>query len=284
MIDNPYFILSISHALRITLILAIAISGYFGLRYAIRVLTTNIQRLDKEDDSEFDFRTETVLRFVRSVGVVVIIIITLLTILGELKINVAPLLASVGVAGLALGLGAQTLVRDAIAGLFILMEDQFHVGDAVTVAGISGTVEELNLRTTLVRNLNGTLHIIPNGEIRIVSNSSMGWSRARVEILIPRGEDIDHVISLLQNDLARLATQPEYADSLLEAFSVSGPEELTDWGQRVRILAKVKPGQQWGIQRLLRGYLLQFLATNNIALVKSRSEVVIITDNGTDTI
>lgn len=276
MTDNPFLDLIISRALRIGLITIISIVGYFGLRYAIRILTINIQRLDKEDASEFDFRTETVLRFVRSVGIVVIVIVTLLTVLGELQINVAPLLASVGVAGLALGLGAQTLVRDAIAGLFILMEDQFHVGDVITVAGISGTVEELNLRTTHIRNLNGTLHIIPNGEIRIVSNSSMNWSRARIEILIPHEEDIEQVISLLQNDLAQLATQPDYASDLLEPFSVSGPEELTDWGQRVRILAKVKAGQQWGVQRQLRRYLLEFLATNNISIAKSRSEVVII--------
>ena len=276
MTDNPFLDLIISRALRIGLITIISIVGYFGLRYAIRILTINIQRLDKEDASEFDFRTETVLRFVRSVGIVVIVIVTLLTVLGELQINVAPLLASVGVAGLALGLGAQTLVRDAIAGLFILMEDQFHVGDVITVAGISGTVEELNLRTTHIRNLNGTLHIIPNGEIRIVSNSSMNWSRARIEILIPHEEDIEQVISLLQNDLAQLATQPDYASDLLEPFSVSGPEELTDWGQRVRILAKVKAGQQWGVQRQLRRYLLEFLATNNISIAKPRSEVVII--------
>ncbi|HFC12825.1 MAG TPA: mechanosensitive ion channel family protein [Anaerolineae bacterium] len=276
MTDNPFLDLIISRALRIGLITIISIVGYFGLRYAIRILTINIQRLDKEDASEFDFRTETVLRFVRSVGIVVIVIVTLLTVLGELQINVAPLLASVGVAGLALGLGAQTLVRDAIAGLFILMEDQFHVGDVITVAGISGTVEELNLRTTHIRNLNGTLHIIPNGEIRIVSNSSMNWSRARIEILIPHEEDIEQVISLLQNDLAQLATQPDYASDLLEPFSVSGPEELTDWGQRVRILAKVKAGQQWGMQRQLRRYLLEFLATNNISIAKPRSEVVII--------
>ncbi len=275
--DNPLLNLIVARSLRILLIVVIAIVAYFGLRYLLRLLTTRIQQLDKEEDSEFDFRVKTVLRFVRSVGFIVISVTALLTILGELQINVAPLLASVGVAGLALGLGAQTLVKDAIAGMFILLEDQFHVGDSISAAGISGSVEELSLRTTSIRDLNGTLHIVPNGEIRIVSNASMGWSRARIELLVPHSEDVKRVIGVLRESLERLATQPEVEYMLLEPFSVSGPEEITDWGQRVRILAKVRPGQQWGVQRLVRREVLALLAANDITLCRPRSEVVVIT-------
>ena len=172
MTDNPFINLLIQRSLNITIIVVVSVIAWFGLRYILRLASKNIQKLDGVEDSEFDYRAKTILRFVRSVALVIILVTMVITILGELQINIAPLIASVGVAGLALGLGAQTLVKDAIAGLFILLEDQFSVGDAVSVGGVSGSVEELSLRTTHIRDLNGTLHIVPNGEIRVVSNSS----------------------------------------------------------------------------------------------------------------
>lgn len=273
---NEFLDLVLARGLRILFITLIAILAYVGLRYVIRILTANIQRIDGEADSEFDFRVQTILRFVRSVGIVIIVATAILTILSELDINVAPLIASVGVAGLALGLGAQTLVKDAIAGMFILMEDQFHVGDSIKTAGISGAVEGLSLRTTSIRDLNGTLHIVPNGEIRIVSNSSAGWSRARLELLIPYEHDVSQVMDELRSSLAELRLDDALKLVLLDDFSVTGPEELAEWGQRVRILAKVRPGQQWGVQRKLREHVLDTLNQHDITLAKPRSEIVVI--------
>ena len=266
----------IVRAMRIALICLIAFISWLLLRYLIRVLTTNVQKLDQKHDSEFDFRAKTILRFVSSVGVIAIVVTALLTILGELQINIAPLIASVGVAGLALGLGAQTLVKDAIAGLFVLLEDQFHVGDSIKVGGISGTVEDINLRTTHLRDLNGTLHIVPNGEIRIVSNSSTGWSRARLEIVLPFGYDVQTVMEEIRSELEHVVLSHDIANAMLGPFSVTGPEELADWGVRVRILAKVEPGTQWALQREIRQHLLDLFKRQGIEMAKPRHEVVLI--------
>lgn len=271
--------LLVTKGLRITLILVAGILAWTGLRYLVALLTKNIQRLDKVEDSEFDFRTKTVMRFVSSVGLVVIVITTLLTILGELEVNIAPLIASVGVAGLALGLGAQTLVKDAIAGLFILLEDQFHVDDVIETAGVSGTVEDIRLRTTSIRDLGGTLHIVPNGEIRILSNSSSQWSRAKVEVYIPHHEDIQSVKDLLAEELQDVKKMEGISWSILEDFSISGPEDINAWGQKVRILVKTRPGKQWAVQREVRKFVLEKFRNNGISVAKPMPELRI-SDNG----
>lgn len=273
--ENELLNLIVNRGTRIIFILLIGFASYVLLRHFIRLLTKHIQKLDRIEDSEFDFRAETVLRFVRSVGIVVILITTLLTILGEMNINIAPLIASVGVAGLALGLGAQTLVRDAISGLFILIEDQFSVGDAVKLVGISGTVEHLGLRTTQLRDLNGTLHIIPNGDIRIVSNYTTAWSRVRLELMISYQEDIGRVFTILKQLLAEIELEPSIEAQLLESFTITGPEELGEGGVKLRILAKSRAGQQWVIERTLRRSILEKFQAEGIQFAQPRQQITL---------
>ena len=254
----------LTRSLRLLVILAVAVASYMLLRYLTRILSMTIQRLDDSIDSEFDLRTKTILRFVRSVGLIVIVAVTMLSMLHELGINIAPLLASVGVAGLALGLGAQTLVKDAIAGLFLLLEDQFAVGDSIDVNGLSGTVEELKLRTTHMRDLRGTLHIIPNGDIRMVSNHTNGWSRAVIDIMIPYHEDVDVVLETLNEVCTRVSDMPVVGDMLTEKLSVSGVDGFNDKGMMFRVLGKVEPGEQWALKRHLRQAIHRAFQAKNI--------------------
>ncbi len=271
MTDNEFVNLLIDRGSSIGIILLVAVIAWFALRYLTKALAKTVQKLDKQEDSEFDYRTKTVFRFVNSLGMVIIFVTTLITILSELQINVAPLIASVGVAGLALGLGAQTMVKDAIAGLFIMLEDQFHVDDYIETAGVSGTVERIGLRTTSLRDLSGTRHIVPNGEIRIISNATSGWSRAKVEVYILHDEDIVRVKTLLRDKLHEVRELATVNTVALDDFTVSGPEDIDAWGQKIRILIKTKPGQHWSVQREVREMILELFRENKIAIAKPMS-------------
>lgn len=172
--------------------------------------------------------------------------------LSVLGIDITPLVASVGIAGLALSLGAQQLVQDVIAGIFILIEDQFHVGDSVAINGIAGTVEGFSLRTTRVRDLNGTLHFIPNSQIRILSNRTAAWSRAVVDVGVSYGSDLDHVTRVLENVAEQLAVEDPQQEMFIERPQVLGPESFGDSSIGFRLIARVQPGKQWEAQRLMR--------------------------------
>ncbi len=202
-----------------------------------------------------DMRTErrlnTAAAIVRWLGRAFILFIVVATILDLFRINIAPLVASVGVVGLALGLGAQKLVQDVISGLFILLEDQFHVGDGVAIGGIAGTVEEMTLRVTKVRDFQGVLHIIPNSEIRILSNRTRDWARAIAEVSVAYDSDLGRVEAVLTQVGEELfAENPD--DIFLETPIPLGPEVLGDSGITYRLIARVQPGQQWTAQRLMR--------------------------------
>ncbi|MHB1002284.1 MAG: mechanosensitive ion channel family protein, partial [Thermoleophilia bacterium] len=152
--------------------------------------------------TEQEARVKTLAGVIRGIMLAVIVIVTLLMVLNELDYNVGPLLAGAGIVGVALGFGAQTLIKDLIGGYFILMEGQFNLGDWVQVEGnnrsVGGTVEEIRMRTTLLRDFEGTLHIVPNGEVGIASNFTRGWARAVVDIDIYYREDIDRVLKILR--------------------------------------------------------------------------------------
>ncbi len=172
--------------------------------------------------------------------------------LSVLGINITPLVASLGVAGLALSLGAQQLVQDIIAGIFILIEDQFHIGDSVILADVAGRVEDLSLRVTRVRGLDGTLHVIPNSQITIVSNRTAAWSRAVVDVGVSYGNDLDHVTRVLERVADQLVAEDPRQEMFLERPQVLGPESFDDSSIGFRMLARVQPGKQWDAQRMMR--------------------------------
>jgi len=254
----------------ILIILIAAVVAYRLLLISTRTLSKRIQLLDDIEGSDLDKRTITVFRIVRSSGVVIIVGTAVIMILSELGIPVTPVLASVGFVGLAFGLGAQTLVKDIISGLVVLL-------DAVEISGVSGTVEAMTLRATMIRDLYGTFHIIPNGEIRVVANKSRDWSLALVEVNISYEEDIDTALTTLQLIGDRMMADETINGTLLESPVVTGVEGLDEWAIRLRITAKTLPGGQWGIQRYLRRQIRLVFAEKGIDLAFPRQEVRMIT-------
>lgn len=262
--------------LRILLILIFAFIAYRLLGLLTQYLSRRIQELDDIEDSELDKRTETIFRVVNSTGLVLIVGSALLMILTELSVPVTPLLASVGFLGLALGLGAQTLVQDVISGLFILLENQYMVGDTVQIGSLSGSVEEMTLRATMVRDVAGGLHIVPNGEIRIVTNKSRQWSRALVDVGIPYEADVEGALQTLNEIGDALSQDEEYGPLLLEHPVVTGVEGLDDWAIRLRIMVKTQPDQHWVVQRHLRRQIYHVFEEKGIVLASPRQEVVLL--------
>jgi len=190
--------------------------------------------------------------------------IALLVVLDELGINLAPLIAGAGIAGLAFGFGAQSLVKDVISGLFMLLEDQYGVGDVVTLGEATGTVEDVTLRMTRLRGADGTVWFVPNGEIRRVGNSSMEWSRALIDVIVARDADLDAVRLAVLDEAHAFAATPEGSATVLEPPEVWGVQAYEDKGVRVRLLVKTAPRQQYLVARELRVRLMARLAAEGL--------------------
>jgi len=203
-----------------------------------------------------------------------IVIVAVMMLLSRF-VDIAPLLASLGVVGLALSLGAQTLIKDLIGGMLILIENQYAIGDVIQVGDIAGSVEHFTLRVTYVRSVEGKLHVVPNGEIRIVSNITRHWSRAMVDLGVAYEEDLDRVLAVLEREAEAFAQDPEVADQLIEAPSVIGPLSLGDWAVTVRVMVKTLPGKHWGVGQILRKRLLAACEREGITLPYPRQEVLV---------
>ncbi len=262
--------------LPILLIIVGTIAAYFLWRYIVRAIAGRIQALDDEEGSDLDKRTTTISRVLKSSGTIVILSTSLLMILTELGVPIAPLLASVGVFSLAAGMGAKTLVQDMLSGLFVLIENQYTIDDVVDIGGVRGVVEKMTLRVTVVRDVAGTIHIIPNGEIRQVSNMTPDWSRAIVDVGITYDDDVDKAIRVLQKIGDMAAEDEAVKDKLLEAAVVTGVEGLDDWSVRLRIMVKTKPGEQWNVQRWLRRQIRLVFAQEGVELAFPRQDVKLV--------
>ncbi len=183
-------------------------------------------------------------------GVLVAIIGTM--VLSELDVNIAPIIASAGIIGLALGFGAQSLVKDFLSGIFMIFEDQFGVGDVVDIGNAVGTVEAVSLRVTRLRDLSGTVWYVPNGEILRVGNMSQNWSRAVVDVGVGYGEDLARVKRVLQDVAHDLWDDEDFKGVIIEEPEVTGVEALAPDAVTLRVLLKTAPMQQWSVARELR--------------------------------
>jgi moderate conductance mechanosensitive channel len=198
-------------------------------------------------------RTQTLTRVVSSAGIVVIWSLACFQALSELGFNLGPLLAGVGIVGLAVGFGAQNLVRDVITGFFILFEDQYGVGDVVQVNGIAtGKVEQLTLRITGLRDLDGTLHYLANGNITHVANMSKDWARAVIDVSVSLRENPADVRRALERVAAEAKEDPELGRNLYACPQILGVEVLGDYDVTWRMVAETKPGRQFETERALR--------------------------------
>jgi moderate conductance mechanosensitive channel len=219
-------------------------------------------------------RSEALSSVLQSVASVTIFSIAVMLLLGELGVQLAPLIASAGIVGVALGFGAQNLVKDFIAGMFILLEDQYGVGDLVDVGEASGTVEAVGLRITTIRDARGVLWYIRNGEIVRVGNKSQGW--ALVVVDVPVGfAGVEEATAVLRSAATALSEDPEYAPDLLEPPEVLGVEQITVDGAVVRTIAKTSSEKQWRLARELRRRLTEALETAGITAQLSASRVFI---------
>jgi moderate conductance mechanosensitive channel len=211
-------------------------------------------------------RAETIGAVLRSVVTIVIWSIAVLTILEILGINLAPLIAGAGIAGVALGFGAQSLVRDFLSGMFMLMEDQFGVGDVVDTGVATGTVEGVSLRTTRLRDIDGVVWHIPNGTILRVGNKSQQWSRAVVDVPVAFEADTAVATDVIHDVAAGIWHEPEYASVILAEPSVLGVESLAPGRVVIRVVVRTQPQQQWRVERELRVRIKAALDAAGIAL------------------
>jgi small-conductance mechanosensitive channel len=198
-------------------------------------------------------RTQTLAKVLSSAGIVAIWSVAGFYVLGELGFNLAPLLAGVGIIGLAVGFGAQNLVRDVVTGFFILLEDQYGVGDVVMINQVAtGKVEQLTLRVTGVRDLDGTMHYIANGSIAHVANRSKDWARAVIDVRVGYGEEPSHVRKVLEQVASEAKEDKELGHNLYSAPEVLGVEVLGGYEVVWRMIAETKPARQWDVGRQLR--------------------------------
>jgi moderate conductance mechanosensitive channel len=200
-------------------------------------------------------RAETVGALLKSVASFGIWTLAGLMALGTLGLDLGPLIAGAGIVGVAVGFGSQNLVRDFISGIFMLMEDQYGVGDVVDAGPATGTVEGVGLRTTRLRDVDGTLWHIPNGEIRRVGNRTQGWARALVDVEVAYSTDLDDATKTIERVAQGMCADEQWAAKLLEEPEVWGVEGLGPDGIRVRLVAKTRPLEQWKVARELRARL-----------------------------
>jgi small conductance mechanosensitive channel len=213
-------------------------------------------------------RVATVIGLLSGIVVVIAWFVFMLTLLKDLGVDITPIIASAGIAGIALGFGAQTIVRDSLSGLFIFIEGQFDVGDTVdlTISSgtVSGTIETLNLRTTAVRQYDGTLSTIPNGLIEVTNNRTRGWGRAVVDLPVSLDEDPDHVRAALEELVEEVAAQPPLDAWLRKPPQVLGVIQLTNAAQVIRIAAETEPSHRIDVERLLRAKIVSRMSERGI--------------------
>ena len=210
---------------------------------------------------------------------VVVWTVVVLLLLGEVGVQLGPLLAGAGIAGIALGFGAQSLVKDFLSGLFILVEDQYGVGDVINLGDASGTVEDVSLRVTRIRGTDGTVWFVPNGEIKRVGNSSMEWSRALIDVLVAYGTDVVHTCRVIGEVAEEFAAEDAWGGSVLEPPEVWGVQAMGTDGLTIRLVVKTAPRQQYGVARELRGRISDRLRREG---VKGPGQTVLVTAGALD--
>src|SRR5450432_1510362 len=189
-----------------------------------------------------------------------------LLVLEQIGLDVGPAIAGLGVVGIAIGFGAQAIVRDFFSGILILLENQYGQGDVVEIAGVTGTVEELTLRRTVLRDADGVVHHVPNGEIKVASNRTRIWRRINHDVVVAYGTDIEHAIAVFDAVGANLAADPAWADRILETPSVDRVDQLGERGITLKILGRVRAGEMVAVTGELRKRILAAMAANGIEI------------------
>ena len=260
---------AITYGLLQVILPLIVIVGLTAL--AMRLVTLAANAIDRRiitpvQDHDRRARLQTLRKAAKSTAQVVILVIAVLISLGTMGIDIGPALAAAGIIGLAVSLGAQTLIKDVIGGLTILLEDEYRVGDTVKIGSVSGDVEHITLRRTDVRDAEGRLFMVPNGDVRVVANETRDWARAMVELNFGYDADVKKAVAALDEALARLAADPRVKPHLLAEPEIFGWNAFSDWAVIVRVRAKVMAGKQGDVARAMRQYALEALDQAGISV------------------
>ena len=238
--------------IRVLLVIVIAL-------VALRVTSWVANRIDQKvivsgelQPSEGVKRRRTLTNLVKYSINVLILLVAVITVLHETGVDVTPILAGAGIMGIVIGLGTQNLMRDVLGGMFVLMEHQYDVDDVISVAGVSGKVEKVTLRMTRLRDIEGSVHFVPNGQASVVTNLTKEWTRATLDVEVAYKERVDRVIAVLKEVGEELGADPEWQPFLLEPVEVPGVQLLGESGVQVRIFFKTQPDQKWNVTRELR--------------------------------
>lgn len=238
---------SMASGLHILLVLVLSwIAVKLSVRLSNRIINFAVKQ---KEDGEFQKRTQTLGTIIRYVLVFAIIAVAFMTILREFGVEIGPVLAAAGIVGLAVGFGAQSLVKDVISGFFILLEDQIRVGDVVNIAGKGGLVEKVNLKTTVLRDLAGNVHYIPNGNIEVVTNMTKEFSRYVFDIGVAYRENVDEIIEVIKGIDEEMRSDPEYKDDIIEPIEIMGLDQFADSAVIVRARTTTLPIKQWRVGR-----------------------------------
>ena len=258
----------LEHGIRILLIIIIAVALYWALHHFVPVLIKRgMERTMKgQPEDEIKERTVTLSTVMVDTGIAIIAIISLFIILAEVGLNMGPALAGLGVIGVAIGFGAQSLIKDIFNGLFILFENQYCIGDWVSIAGVDGLVENINLRRTVIRDFNGSVHSIPNGEIKVSTNFTKEWARINMNISVGYGEDLNRVIEVINGVGEELAKDPDWECDFMEPPYALRVEAFEDSGIAIKVIGKVRQMRQWAIMGELRLRLKRAFDKENIEI------------------
>lgn len=254
---------------KILLIIALSLGTYIAIGRIIPLAITRTvkHQMKQKPDVEKEKRVGTLVRLIKGVSAMVIGIIALFVVLEQLGINITAALAGLGIVGIAVGFGAQYLIRDLINGFFIYFENQYNIGDVIKTGGTGGIVEELSLRRTVLRDLGGGRHIIPNGEIQIVSNLTQEWSKAHFNISVAYKEDLDRVMALMRATWEEMAEDPEWAKSIISKTPwLLRVDEFGDSGIIIKMVGETQPIRQWDVMGEYRRRIKKVFDKEDIAI------------------
>ena len=243
-----------THGIRIILIVA---GAWVAIRVLKRVITISLDKIVEKtykirDHIAKEKRQDTLEGIAFSLVGVVVWIVAGLMIASELGIDIGPLIATAGIAGIAVGFGGQYLIRDLISGLFIIMEDQYRKGDVVKVGGISGVVEDITIRRTVLRDLDGIEHTVPNGEISVTSNMTKIWARAHLNIGVGYNTNLETAIEVLNRVGKEMAEEDTWRDDIVKPIASVGVDDFADSAIIIKVLGDTKPMRQWDVMREYR--------------------------------
>ena len=241
-----------SSGLRIILIL---VGALVVVRLAV-FITRRVEQAFQDNDpstmNEREKQAATLGKVIRNISRILVWSVAVMMVLKELGIDIGPILAGIGIMGLAVGFGAQSLVKDFLAGMFILIENQYNVGDVIEAAGAKGQVEKITLRATTLRDLEGNVHIIPNGTIGVVTNRTRQWSRFVLDIGVAYKENVDEVMRVLKEIGDELAADAEFASMITAPLEVLGVQDFADSAVVIRVMFTTQPVKQWTVGREFR--------------------------------